>query len=61
MGILHALAGCFLGVLTFYVLNLVFKTLADHGEWSTGLVVALCLIWTWGIGYVPGWWAARRA
>jgi hypothetical protein len=60
VGIVHALIGCFLGVATYLVLVVIHVPVDGHGEWSIGLIVALCFMWTWGIGYAPAWWASRK-
>jgi hypothetical protein len=55
MGILHAIIGCLIGVLLFKLVSLVLP-LEHYGIWSTGILVAFCLIATYGIGYAPKWW-----
>jgi hypothetical protein len=59
MGIIHAIIGCALGAATFWVLTKIGLNIATWGIWSTAFLVALCLIWTFAIGYAPQWWATR--
>ena len=58
MGIIQAICGCLAGVLIFKVLALVIP-IASWGIWSTGILVALCLIGTYILGFAPQWWANR--
>lgn len=57
MGIFRVVLGCLVGVCVFLLLALV-TPIAHYGVWSTGLLVALCLIFTEVWAYAP--WFVRR-
>ena len=52
MRILQVVLGCLLGVLSYLLIALV-TPIASFGSWSTGLLVALCIIWVEVVGYAP--------
>lgn len=54
MSIVITIIGCLLGVVCYLLLALV-TPVKNLGEYSVGLIVALCLIWVEIVGYAPFW------
>jgi hypothetical protein len=55
MNIIVTVIGCILGIAVYLLLSLVMP-LASLGAYSTGIMVALCLIMTAIVGTVPWPW-----
>jgi hypothetical protein len=59
MSIVITVVGCLLGVVTYALLGLV-TPIQHWGDYSTGILVALCLIWCAVVGTFPWPWFAHK-
>lgn len=58
--ILRAVIGCLIGVLFFKLITLpgVLPVIASLGDWSTGILVAFCVVFCEVLGALP--WFAKQ-